>query len=227
MSKPVEREIARALRAESGLPMRELARMLDVSVSSISLWMRDVQVAPEHVERNMTRAQLGRAERWSELNRDKRRAYQAAGRARARQADPLHQAGCMLYWAEGAKARNTITFCNSDPQMVRFFCRFLRVSLDVDSERLRIRLNVYTGNGLEVAEIESYWLSLLDLDATALRKHAINHFPTSSSGGRVNRLPHGVCAVSVARSTPEIQHIYGAIQEYAGFDEPRWLTGPS
>jgi hypothetical protein len=23
-----------------------------------------------------------------------------------------------------------------------------------------------------------------------------------------------------------VQHIYGAIQEYAGFDEPRWLDGP-
>lgn len=36
----------------------------------------------------------------------------------------LHLAGCMLYWAEGAKSRNTIEFANSDPNMVRLFCRF-------------------------------------------------------------------------------------------------------
>jgi hypothetical protein len=24
-----------------------------------------------------------------------------------------------------------------------------------------------------------------------------------------------------------VQHIYGAIQEYAGFEEPRWLDGPT
>ena len=26
--------------------------------------------------------------------------------------------------------------------------------------------------------------------------------------------------------TQLVQHIYGAIQEYAGFEEPRWLDGP-
>lgn len=33
-----------------------------------------------------------------------------------------HIAGCMLYWAEGSKSRNSIQFVNSDPAMVRF-CR--------------------------------------------------------------------------------------------------------
>ena len=27
-------------------------------------------------------------------------------------------------------------------------------------------------------------------------------------------------------STRVVQHIFGAIQEYGGFDEPRWLDGP-
>jgi hypothetical protein len=39
-------------------------------------------------------------------------------------------------------------------------------------------------------------------------------------------LPYGVCFVSVAKSTRLVQHIYGAIQEYAGFEEPRWFDGP-
>jgi len=40
---------------------------------------------------------------------------------------------------------------------------------------------------------------------------------------RRNKLPYGVCSIRVRRSTRIVQHIYGAIQEYAGFDEPRWL----
>jgi hypothetical protein len=43
----------------------------------------------------------------------------------------LHQAGCMLYWAEGSKARNTLKFANSDRQMVRFFRHFLTDALGV------------------------------------------------------------------------------------------------
>jgi hypothetical protein len=30
----------------------------------------------------------------------------------------------------------------------------------------------------------------------------------------------------VKRSTRILQHIYGAIQEYSGIDQPEWLDGP-
>jgi hypothetical protein len=39
-------------------------------------------------------------------------------------------------------------------------------------------------------------------------------------------LPYGVCSIRILRSTHLVQHTFGAIQEYAGFDEPRWLDGP-
>jgi hypothetical protein len=46
--------------------------------------------------------------------------------------------------------------------------------------------------------------------------------PTSSSGRAKNKLPYGVCSLRV-NSTPAVQHVFGAIQEYAGFEEPAWL----
>lgn len=62
--------------------------------------------------------------------------------------------------------------------------------------------------------------------AESLRKGVENHLPTSSSGRKANKLPLGVCTLRVKKSTRLLQHIYGAIQEYGGFDEPRWLDGP-
>ena len=50
----------------------------------------------------------------------------------------------------------------------------------------------------------------------------LNHRPTSSSGRAKNKRPYGVCALRV-HNTWMLQHIYGAIQEYGGFDEPAWL----
>lgn len=135
-------------------------------------------------------------------------------------------AGCLLYWAEGSKGRNTVHFANSDVNMVKFFCHFLRESLGVRSEDLTLRLNVYTGNGLSLREIEDHWLAALELPRSALRGHTLNHTPTSSSGKKKNRLPFGVCSISVLKSTHLVQHIFGAIQEYAGFEESRWLDGP-
>jgi hypothetical protein len=73
-----------------------------------------------------------------------------------------------------------------------------------------------------LSEIEDYWLSALELSRSCLRGHALDHKPTSSSGLRRNKLPYGVCALEL-HSTRVVQHIYGAIQEYASFDKPAWL----
>ena len=128
----------------------------------------------------------------------------------------------MLYWAEGAKARNTIQFTNSDPHMLVLFRRFLTEALAVSRDDIRFSINVYTNNGLSLEEIERYWIELLDLPAENARKHVTNHMPTSSSGKAINKLPYGVCTLRV-HNTWMVQHIYGAIQEYAGFDQPAWL----
>ncbi len=232
MAKPTERAKARELRV-SGLPYREIARRLHVSLNSAYRWTSDIELTDEQKEANL-RGPTGplnpdrirrAAASWSKRCSLKRLAYQAEGRSRARGGDPLHQAGCMLYWAEGAKARNTVKFANSDPNMVKFFRRFLTESLEVPVERISLTLNVYTTNGMTIEEIERFWLALLELPYTAVRKHTLNHMPTSSSGRAKNKLPYGVCSLRVC-SSRVVQHIYGAIQEYAGFDEPRWLDGP-
>ena len=212
------------------MPIKRIARALGVSPSSVHAWTRDIALTTEQRERNLygprgpanPEAVAARVAAWKLRNREKRRGYQEEGRERARCGDPLHLAGCMLYWAEGAKARNRVQLVNSDPDLLKVFCRFLTESLSVSPADITVRLHVYLNNGLAIEEIEAYWLKLLGLDRHCLRKHAINCMPTSSSGRRTNRLPYGVCTVSV-HSTRIVQHIFGAIQEYAGFEQPRWL----
>lgn len=231
--KPKERDEARRLRL-GGMPFKRIAARLNVSVSTVHSWTRDIRLTPEQRTHNL-RGPRGpqnplhiarRVETWRRKHREQRRAYQEEGRQRARRGDALHIAGCMLYWAEGAKQRNILTLANSDVAMLQFFVRFLRESLSVKPEDCRIRLNVYTNNGLPLKEIERHWLRALELPASCLRGHSLNHYPTSSSGKKRKKLPYGVCSLTVARSTHLLQHIFGAIQEYADFDEPRWLDGP-
>jgi len=131
----------------------------------------------------------------------------------------------MLYWAEGHKSRGTVRLTNSDANLLAFFRRFLTECFGIESSRLRLSLHVYLGNGLTIEQIEDYWLEVLDLPHSCLRKHMINPLPTSSSGAKRNKLPYGVANLSLG-DTRIAQHIYGAIQEYAGFEDPRWLDGP-
>lgn len=226
--KPSKRAAARVLR-ENGWSYKKIAAELDVSPASAFNWTRDIPLTQNQIDFNNGRGIPAdsaivntRARTWAKKNRDRRAGFQLEGRWRAVDGDPLHKAGCMLYWAEGAKDRNCATFCNSDVHMVRFFARFIRECFGMGSEDFSLSLNVYLGNGLTIEEIEDHWLSALDLPRSSLRKHQINNFPTSSSGAKRN-LPYGVCTLRVKRSTWIIQHIYGAIQEYGGFEEPKWL----
>jgi DNA-binding transcriptional regulator YiaG len=231
--KLAEYEEARRLRRAEGTPLKRIAARLGVSVSTVHVWTRDIELTPEQEARNLTGPRGPRSPEaiakfvrtWSGLNRERRRSYQQEGRRRARVGEALHEAGCMLYWAEGAKERNSVRFCNSDIQMVRFFKRFLSECFCVPGERFRLSLHVYLGNGLTLRQVEARWLRALDLSATCARKHFVNPLPTSSSGSKRAKLLYGVGTLCVY-DTRIVQHIYGAIQEYGGFEEPRWLDGP-
>jgi hypothetical protein len=229
MTKPDEQQVARELR-RSGMPYKRIASRIGVSPSSVHGWTKDIELTEEQRSLNL-RGPRGpqnpelvrrRVARWTAKCREARRASQEDGRLAAREGDLLHMAGCMLYWAEGAKSRNTIGFSNSDPQMLLLFRRFLTEAMAIERDEILLAINVYTNNGLSIEEIERYWLELLDLPATSARKHMTIHMPTSSSGRARNKLPYGVCTLRV-HSTWMLQHIYGAIQQYAGFEEPRWL----
>ena len=227
--KPKERAQARELR-EAGVPYKRIATQLGISPSSAYAWTQDIELTEEQKAANL-RGPRGphnperirqRAEAWAARCRGRRKAMQEEGRAAARAGHALHLAGCMLYWAEGGKRRNGIQFTNSDPRMAVFFRRFLVEALGLDPAEIHLSINVYTNNGMEIEEIERYWLDLLQLPDSSARGHMLNHTPTSSSGRARNKLPYGVARLSV-HQTAMVQHIYGAIQEYAGFEEPAWL----
>ena len=221
-----EREEARRLR-RLGWSVREIERHLRVSRSSVSLWVRDVQLTDEQIadlhRRSATSpGQLAGAASNAALGRVRRCAYQAEGRSLARTANDLHLTGCMLYWAEGDKSRGAVRLANSDPEILRLFCRFLRECYAAPVERLSITCNLFADHIERRREIEDFWLVALDLPRTCLRPSVVNVYSKYSQKKRRNKLPYGTCKL-VYNDTRTMQSIYGAIQEYAGFDRPEWL----
>jgi hypothetical protein len=147
---------------------------------------------------------------------------QKEGRTRAEQGDALFLAGCMLYWAEGSKDRNRVEFTNSDPEMVRFFVRFLEDVLDLRDEQIRITCNLFADH--------------LDKQARHRTVLARRRGASTSIAAQVDRqrvlevqqeeapesLPYGTVPREVAR-TRVVQAIYGGIQEIGGFTRDAWL----
>jgi transcriptional regulator with XRE-family HTH domain len=219
--KTAERELARALRREHGVSVKKLARIVGVSRSSISLWVRDIELTPtQQAALRRAGAAGGAASRSRALAR--KRAAQEEGRDAARRGDRLHMAGCMLFWAEGSRARNAVQFTNSDPRMAVFFLRFLRVCFGVPDTKVRVCCNLFADHVERQQDIERYWLDVLELPRTCLTKTMVNKYSKHSLKKRRNKLPYGTCRLTV-HDTLLAQHLYGAIQEYGGFECAAWL----
>jgi transposase-like protein len=217
--------LARKLRREEGASINEIARRIGAAKSSISRWVRDIDLTDEQRESLRVAAYNGHIKGRTmtvRLRREARVMAQEDGRMRAQQSDAFFTAGCMLYWAEGSKDRNRVEFTNSDPEMVRFFVRFLKTYWDLRDEEIRLACNLFADHLDKQRDIEQFWLDVAQLPVESLRKSRVNVYSKYSKKKRQNRLPHGTCRVTVAR-TRVVQAIYGGIQELGGFTRDAWL----
>ena len=148
-----ERARARELRAQAWT-LREIADHLGVSKSSVSVWVRDVAFDPsartssltsrrprrtEHPLRRRKLARIAELDRWG-----RRRLASLSERS-------LLVAGTALYAGDGSKSDGQVRFANSNPELVRFFCTWLRYFFEVDEGRLRVYLYLHQGLDLDAA----------------------------------------------------------------------------
>src|SRR4051794_35019859 len=124
-----QQEKARLLR-EEGRTLADIADTLGVSKSSVSLWVRDVEIEPLQRRPSLNRrphpqhlAKLAEIEACNELG---------ARRLRVLSDEAFLAAGLALYAGEGAKTGNGVKFANTDPAMVAFFCAWFRRFFVID-----------------------------------------------------------------------------------------------
>jgi hypothetical protein len=121
---------ARELRAQAWT-LVEIAEELGVAKSSVSLWVRDVEFEPRP-RRTARRRAPNSLQRRKQAEIDE---MDRLGLARLGTLDEqaFLAAGAALYAGEGAKADGTLKFANSSPDMISFFCHWLRTFFDTTS----------------------------------------------------------------------------------------------
>jgi hypothetical protein len=186
--------------------------------------VRDIELSRQQkifLTRNSGFGQLKAAKRNRERASLKRTVFQEEGRIKAKEKEYLHAVGCMLYWGEGTKGRNTVAFANSDPNMIVLFKSFLDAYFSLGNSNYSIRCKLYTDIHSQ-EDIEEYWLKVLKLPRSCLRASTVNYYARHSKDKRRGMLEYGCCTL-VVHNTQIVQHIFGAIQEYGGFKNDKWL----
>lgn len=131
--------------------------------------------------------------------------------------DPVHVAGCMLYWAEGAKSLNSVCFSNTDAAMQKKFKEFLEY-LQVPLEKIKFSTRVHNtkGNGTH-DECKKFWSEKLNISVDQIKVFDANNNRGNSNAK--SRYPFGVGRLVVYDYTI-IQRIYGGIERYIGEEIP-------
>ena len=163
--KLVEQQRARELRAEAWT-LQDIASELGVAKASVSKWVRDVQFTPN--PRRRTRAPRPSSlhlRKVAQIERCDRDGVETLGVMTCRE---FLVAGVALYAGEGAKTDGAIKFANTNPDLIRFFVRWLRTFFRVDEQRLRVSLYLHEGLDLEAAI--AFWSELTEIPAHQFTK---------------------------------------------------------
>lgn len=223
--KTEEKEKAKVMRRR-GYSVNEISKVLKVSKSSVSVWVKEEKLTLEGFSRLSKRSVLGRVKfgdpprnaSWIEKCKEKRIKWREEGKVAASLADPLHVMACSLYWGEGVKSRTDASICNSDVNLLKIFMEFLDRYFGIGPKDVSFRIFSYTDIKSK-EEIVDYWTSSLGLLKSEMKKSNFSPQKYKSKGNSASlfaKSAYGTCYISIKKSTRVIQHIYGALEFYSG-----------
>ena len=207
---------ARELRAQ-GMDYEEIAAALGVAKGSVSLWVRDPPRPARLSYAECRKRSAEGAQRYWAAERGVREARRAADReAAAAQIGDLTDrelviAGAIAYWCEGTKSKphrryERVVFMNSDPSLIRFFLRFLKIT-GTPAENLAFR--VYIHESADARSAELFWLKVTDAQPEQFLSPALKRHNPKTVRKNVGEDYHGCLRIEVRRSSDLYRKIEG------------------
>lgn len=197
-TKFLETQSAKLLRKE-GKSLGQIARMLNVSKSSVSLWCRDINLSHEQKLSLLSRnnspnrgAMANRSKRLKELELIRQISLKEIVKIDKLDLERIKDIGTALYWAEGTKRGNAIDFTNSNPQMVKLIMVYFKEVIGIPNHRFRV--NIYYHSGQNEQEMKNYWSKITQVPLDQFRKSI---FKQEGTGQRKNILYNGTCKIRV------------------------------
>lgn len=194
-----ERKKAIILRTQ-GFAMGEIAKRLSVSKSSVSYWVRDIQLNQKQKDSlNSNGYSVASIEkrRISRLAHTKSKHdevfMQASVEAKNLIKNPLWCVGVSLYWGEGGKTQGTARISNSDSAVIKTMMHFFRIICDIPEDKFRG--HVHTFAHCDAKQAELYWSKVSGIPLTQFYKTYKKQ--SSASLYKRDTLPYGTVQIYV------------------------------
>lgn len=188
-----------------GKSYNEINRILNISKSTLSLWLKNIKMPPEIEQRFWNKTRKKWARNITEFN--KRRAKVARKRAEEFQKIAAKEIGRLskrellligtaLYWAEGyKKSRWSLHFTNSDPVMIKLTMKFFKNICNVSAKKIRATAQIHPNVTSEKAI--NYWSRVSGIPKSHFSKTYCRLTPSSKQRRPSNTLPYGTLRIGV------------------------------
>jgi len=159
-----------------------IEKIPNLSKSTLSGWLKYLELTPTQQKRLAERATKGRAKARflaSKTNREKRirRMQETITKAEVDVPklikNPLFLLGVTLYWCEGTQKTNDFDFINSDPLVIKLMMKWLNEICKISKENLQLRL--YIHKIYENERCEEFWSKELEMPLSQIK---ITYKPT-------------------------------------------------
>lgn len=216
--KPVQYEKALVLR-KRGKSIKQIAKLLSVSVSIVSVWCKEVELTEEQKEKLKRRKvrirhlrRLAKKSHLEKISRVKKLLKDANAEIQPLSKQELFLTGLALYWAEGFKSvkEGRLGFCNSDPRMIKFIIEWFERALKIKREDFILRTEFNETHKDRTEEIKHFWskttkVSLAQFEKPFYHRSSwLRDYPDRSDY-------HGVLRVRVRRSSQLLNKTRGWI----------------
>ncbi len=218
MAKSEKKIQARELR-RNGQSIKSIARELEVSHGSVSLWCRDIVLTDEQIaalESNTRDPRYGKrlqnslkqqGIRIEKTERLKNEGILEVGELSKRE---LLLVGIALYWAEGYKKDSQVGLGSSDPKMMQLYVKWLQDCFGYSVNDLMFRVSVNESHEYRIDEIINFWVGLFGIDKTNFQKS----FYQKVKWQKIYEHPEdyfGVLRIRVRKSSDFLRKIHGYI----------------
>lgn len=223
-----EKKLAIDLR-KNGFSINEITKKLCVSKSSVSIWVRDVELTKFQKQNLYNKGHSREAvekRRASRLKNEYARREVIVQRAKSEinriSKNELFLIGIGLYWAEGSKTRRGIVeFANSDPKLISVMMAFFTDICMVQKGRFRGHIHLHPH--LDHKKAENYWHKVSGISLDKFFKTTQQH--NKASKGKRDSLPYGTFSIYIC-DTELFLKIKGWIDGLADVVINKILTSP-
>lgn len=178
MAKSKERNKAIILR-KGGKSIKDIAKKIKVSKSTVSLWCRDIELTPVQVKKlheKMVKGSYRGRMKGARGQYEKR-----LERIRTSEVDGIKKIGKMserdlliamgaLYWGEGSKKKRELRLNNTDPEMIKFVIKIFRKIWKVPKDQFSLSVMINKIHRKREEELKGYWSNITKIPENQFTK---------------------------------------------------------